>query len=402
MVDKRESYFILSYLSINHALTHAALIAIAPLLPFIIESGLDISIDRGLLFAGISLLSYGLGSIPAGYLADRAGNFKVILLGVCLTTFSCLGLYFSSTQNEILLYLTILGFASALYHPPGLSLLSQSYKIGRGSAMGIHGAVGNFGQILTPIIAVLLAQVYFWQAFYLLLAIFAFFLTIGAVFFIMRKTEERIDEDISDKKEKKTENLENKNLEYKNKAKGIFTNTLANIMLLLAFTSLYYQGTIYILPTYIVNVLHASKETSGYLTSLLLGAGAIGSIIGGKLEEKFGIKRPLCILTAIALFSFIPITLHSFEFLTLGLVALGFAFFSTQPLTNSLIAEVSEKDVRGFYYGVTFLTRDGLGIIPLIIMGSVITSFGLGAAIYVSLVFAIFALVSTFFISEKV
>jgi Mg/Co/Ni transporter MgtE len=82
------------------------------------------------------------------------------------------------------------------------------------------------------------------------------------------------------------------------------------------------------------------------------------------------------------------------------LVALGFAFFSTQPLTNSLIAEVSDKEVRGFYYGVTFLTRDGLGIIPLILMGSITISFGIGAAMYVSLLFAVLALVSTFFISE--
>ncbi|MEM2899525.1 MAG: MFS transporter, partial [Thermoplasmata archaeon] len=393
-MDKKESYLILSYLSINHALTHSALIAFAPLLPFIIESGIGLSIDRGLLFAGISLLSYGLGSIPAGYLADRVGNFKILLIGVFLTTFSCLGLYFSRSQDEILVYITVLGFASALYHPPGLSVLSQAFKVGRGSAMGIHGAVGNLGQILTPIIAVLLAQKFFWQSFYLFLAVFAFLLCIVAVFFILSKTKERIDE-----VKRERSNKRNNNIEYNSKAKGIFTSTLANIMLLLAFTSLYYQGTIYVLPTYIVNVYHASKETSGYLTSLLLAAGVLGSIVGGKVEDKFGIKKPLFILTFVALFSFIPISLHSFELLIFGLVALGFAFFSTQPLTNSLIAEVSEKEVRGFYYGVTFLTRDGLGIIPLLLMGTVSNMFGIGAAIYVSLLFAVLALVSTFFIS---
>ncbi len=394
---KNERYVVLSYLSVNHALTHAALIAISPLIPFILESGIGLTIDRALTFAGISLLSYGLGSIPAGYLSDRAGNFKVMLAGVTLTAFSSIGLYFTRNQEEMIAFLVLLGFAAALYHPPGLSLISQSFKKGRGTAMGIHGAIGNVGQIATPVVAVVVAQAYSWQAFYILLAVFAAILMVVTVVFIVSGTEKRVE--ITEYSEA---SMKLDALGYHSELRSIFTITLANIMILLAFTSIYYQGTVYILPTYIVNVLLTSKETSGYLTSVMLTSGAVGALVGGRLEDRLGIRKPLIALTALSAASFVPILFaSSVEMLALGLVALGFGFFSAQPLTNSLIAEVSAKHVRGFYYGITFLTRDGMGIIPLAIMGYIAMEYSIGGAMYVSVAFAIVALASTFFIAER-
>src|SRR5690348_8325105 len=91
----------------------------------------------------------GFGAPLAGWLADKAGETKVLVLcflGLGTSSILC-GLAQSTLQLEAAL--ALLGLSGSIYHPVGISWVVK-HATARGRAIAITGVAGSIGVALGP------------------------------------------------------------------------------------------------------------------------------------------------------------------------------------------------------------------------------------------------------------
>jgi MFS family permease len=162
---KSEQKMLLYFSSAAHAYTHIVILAIVPLLPLIQDagSGFNLAWRDSFLLAAFTLFLFGLGAVPMGYVSDRVGPLKVILAGLVVIIISITMIVTAENVYVFSFALLLLGFGSSFYHPAGLSLVSQVYTEQRGLPMGIHGFLGNLGELSTPLLSGLIGAQFGWR-----------------------------------------------------------------------------------------------------------------------------------------------------------------------------------------------------------------------------------------------
>src|SRR5437763_3806443 len=109
----------------------------------------------------------GLGAPFAGWLADRIGETKVLVL--CFFGLGTSAILCSFAQDTIQLEgaLALLGLSGSIYHPVGFAWVVK-HAARRGRAIAITGVAGSIGVALGPVIAGGLATLAGWRiAFFL-------------------------------------------------------------------------------------------------------------------------------------------------------------------------------------------------------------------------------------------
>jgi len=160
---------------IVHGITFSAI----PLLLPLIREDLQISFTQAGMLSAAVTLSYALGQIPAGFLADRFGPRRLFFIG--LLGWSALSLCFGLLHSFWLVMLTqfIAGAFRALMFSPGLALLASWFPPQRrATAMSLYMLGGFAGTIVLSLGGPLLTSLYGWRAAFILFAA----LGIGAAF----------------------------------------------------------------------------------------------------------------------------------------------------------------------------------------------------------------------------
>ena len=116
--------------------------------------------EFSLSFAQVGLLRTGysgalaLFQIPAGYLADRWGESRILAAGTFLTAvgFFCVGT--AEGFVPLLVFLMIGGLGSSTQHPLASSLVSRAYEAGRRRvAIGTYNFSGDLGKVTLAVLA---------------------------------------------------------------------------------------------------------------------------------------------------------------------------------------------------------------------------------------------------------
>ena len=328
---------------------------------------------------------FGFGAIPAGFLCDRIGPRKVIALGLMLSVFSGIALFFLWPLGIgviAFLFMTY-AFGAGLYHPAGTTWVSNTFDKNRGKALGRHGIGGSIGQMMAPLISALILSTIFWPVIFLFLA------AIGIViaFVTLRVRVQVYDVKIPPSSELK-------------QGKGFFSVVTPAVMVvvsvILVARGMLYRGTVTALPVYITLELGALLVIAGFIGTLVYVGGIFGQEIGGRLSDRYGWRR---ILTGMTLLSggallllalpYVPIIWGDL-LLIAAVMLFGFSFFAAQAATNTMVANLSNPESRGQVFGWSFFTRFGLGAfgIPIVtfsffIFGSWIAGFFLLALLSV-------------------
>jgi predicted MFS family arabinose efflux permease len=127
-------------------------------------------------------------------------------------------------------------------------------------------------------------------------------------------------------------------------------------------------------------------DLSQYLYAGLLAVGVAGQYVGGRLtdaiEPERGLAVMLTLLVVIALL-FVPAS-GSLPTLLAISVALGFALFGLQPLSQATIAKYSPPAYRGLSFGFTYLAIFGIGALGASLAGAALT-YGSPTTLFVML-----------------
>jgi MFS transporter, FSR family, fosmidomycin resistance protein len=146
----RRNVQVLMLVGSGHAVSHLYLLALPPLFPLLRED-LDASYAALGLLVTVFNVATGAAQIPAGFLVDRFGARRLLLLGLGVMGVAMTALGFAPTYWLMLVLIALAGIGNSVFHPADYAILTASVDRGwLGRAFGIHTFAGNVGFVLAP------------------------------------------------------------------------------------------------------------------------------------------------------------------------------------------------------------------------------------------------------------
>lgn len=314
------------------------------LLPPMLEDYLTISF-AGIL-ASVNFAGYLSGSIFSMFIKDL--NQKVLLFRIGLIISVLTTLLLGVTTNETLWFIgrLIAGFGSALAFVVGSAIVMSKLKFdNKTKAMGIHFSGIGFSILVTDMIArFVINNEAHWQTAWVILGIFGLIASLYSMYIL------RFNQTVKN-----------------NQVKHHFNKALFSPFVLIIIVAYFTEGVGFVVQaTFLPDIINSLEGLSGYgnLTWTLVGLAGIPScIIWMNLAHKYGSVNIIMMALFVQMIGILIPT-----------------------LTNNMYMNL----LSGVLYGGTFVGLVGLfmnlggklaGNNPVILMGAVTTSYGIGQVV---------------------
>ena len=327
----------------------------------------DFALDytqSGLVISAFSL-SYGIGQLPAGWLADRIGPRILITVGICGVALAGLLVGLSQTYVMMIVFLALMGLAGGGYHPASAPLISASVEPKkRGRALGVHMIGGSASFFLSPLIAAVIAATWGWRGSFIGLAVPT--MIFGIMFYVLLGRGGA-----------------KKKAEHKTTSSYIDTPTpgrwqaLVPFIILATFTHAVLLSTMSFIPLYLVDHFGISKVTAAASMALIYSAGLWASPLGGFLSDHLGrvpVVLTVCFIAGpvIYLLNLVPYGLG----IGAVLVLIGMIVYIRMPVSEAYIVDQISKRHRSTVLGIYFFSNIEGGGILTPVMGHLIDQLG--------------------------
>ena len=314
-------------------------------------------------------MAFGLGALPAGYIADRMGAKRIVMVYLIGAALSCIFIATARSAAALAVGLTAMGAFISLYHPSGTTLVTtQVRQVGK--ALGYHGMGGGLGVAVAPALATLLAAISPEHGWRLSFAAFGLIgLVVAAGVGTLKVSEFRSD---SSGDRFRPEHL------FKGSAKPFILFLAVAVMV-----GFCYRGVMTYLPTYFSQRLNGGMFAGGDVlkggtfATITLLVGVVGQFVGGQLTSRYNLERLFAFLMILTVPLLLLMSVLSNYALFFTAMVFAFFHFSGQPVGNSLIAEYTDPRGRGLGYGLYFSVAFGLGSLASWFSGMVADRFGL-------------------------
>lgn len=308
-------------------------------------------LGQSLTVAGLILLINSgagvLGSLIGGYLFDRIGGYKSIMLGIGITTLALTGLTFWHGWPHYVIFLTIMGFGSGIVFPSMFAMVGMLWPEGGRRGFNTMYIAQNVGVAIGPALAGPIAQFSFTYIFMSNLAMYIIFFMIA--FFGYRNLETHT---LSRKKEER-EDLVKDNENGKRKDKATFYSLLIVSSVFLLATIAYSQWAS-TMSTHMQG-LGISLQEYGLLWTIngliIITIQPLVSPILNRYEHK--IKKQLVIGVIIMMLSFVVIQFaERFTIFAVAMVIITLGEILVWPAIPAIASRLSPKGLEGMYQGI--------------------------------------------------
>jgi MFS transporter, FSR family, fosmidomycin resistance protein len=355
---------ILCVLSLGHLATDVCQSALPAILPFLKAKLLLSYAMSGAIMMASNITSSVIQPL-FGYLSDQKEKPFLLPMG-CLC--AGLGLSFIAVPDSYWLVLGLVivsGLGIACYHPEGFKTASFSTGSRMATGMAVFTIGGNIGLALGPIAPTFIIA-HFGLDHLPLMLVFPMIFLVCLTFVwgaIGRSRPIKI----------------SKTTAQKSIQKGTYIS-LGLIIAAVIMRSWTHFGVMAYIPFYYIDYEKGDPLYAGTLVSTFLFGGAIGTLIGAPLADRFGYKRYFIFSLALTstLFPLILVTHGVMLFLSLGIV--GMALISSFTVTI-VMAQALLPDNLGVASGLMAGFAIGTGGIGVTLLGVVADHFGVPAAL---------------------
>ncbi|MBT2723017.1 MFS transporter [Bacillus sp. ISL-46] len=335
----------------------------------IVQIGEDLSLDASKLGIVLSafFMGYALMQIPGGWLADRFGSRKVIVIAVLAwSVFTALsGLAWSLTSLILIRFL--FGIGEGGYPAASTKAISDYFPADkRTKAQSTMMSSNAFGAALAPIMCAPLLVAFGWRNVFLLIGLLGI---IFVIWFLIstRQAGNYSNSDIANKPSRK---------EY---AELLRNSYLWRVLLIFFFINITSWGLISWMPSYLMQGLGIDLKSVGLISAIPSLFMTIGMIISGRIINKVGSNAKYGVITGIIIMgaSLYLMSSSSSVFQVIMYQCIAFTFMSfIMSFIFTLPHRVMEQKVVGTAFGIINLGGQAAGIFSPMIMGALIASSG--------------------------
>ena len=328
--------------------------------------------EFSLSFAQVGLLRTGysgalaLFQIPAGFLAERFGEPRVLAAGTLLTAagFLCLGT--AGSFASLLAFLVMAGLGSGTQHPLSSSLVARAYEEGpRRAALGIFNFSGDLGKVMWPACAAFFTAWVGWRlaAQGMGAVVFA---TAIAIFFVLAWLA-------PDRGEVQARRAAGR------KAGGWGIRNVRGFSLLSIIHGID-NGSRTVFLTYLPFLLlgkGAGVGLLGFALGLTFAGGAAGKFVCGILAERLGIIRTVLVTEAATGLGILVLLALPLPPALVLLPVLGIALNGTSSVLYGTVAELVVPERQARVYGLFYTIGIGSGALAPPLFGLLSDAAGL-------------------------
>ena len=348
----------LTVISIAHWYSHYVILVLPMLFPFLKER-LNVGFQElGFALTVFAVVS-GLTQAPVGYIVDRFGARKLLILGVCLGSASFIILGMNLSYPSLIACAALLGLANSVYHPADYSLLAANINGRRiGRAFSIHTFSGFLGgAVAPPIVAALFAMVGGPGA---LIASGAIGLVVALLILAFPIPE------ASAATAAKTAD------ESSETSSGVLTPAIISLMIFFMLLGLTNGG----ISTFGVSALMSGYSlqfaTANIALTAYLGASAVGVLAGGYLADRthrHGDVAAACFAANVVIIALIALlTPHPAVLIGMMTVA-GFLGGVIAPSRDMLVRKAAPPGAAGRAFGIVSTGFNMSGVVSPLLFG---------------------------------
>jgi FSR family fosmidomycin resistance protein-like MFS transporter len=295
----------------------------------------------------LGALMLGLGAPVAGWVGDRFGEIRVMLIFFAGIGVASIGCGLADGAGELTLWLTVMGLFGAIYHPVGTAWVVKNVAR-RGQSIALVGIAGSIGAAIASTVAGGLADLASWRVAFILPGVLA--LLAGAALALCWLLGL-----VADRASDAAPEPEPARLDVR--------RAFAVLIVTMSLTSLAYHAFSTMLPKWVERELWAGAPASltavGAVVTLIYLLGATAQFIGGHYADRGMAKTVYAASFALKLAALVAASMVGGWPMLIAAVVVVFVFDIAAPVENVLIARYTASHRRGLAYGL----RHGIAIV---------------------------------------
>ena len=308
-------------------------------------------------------LPFGLLAMVAGWMADRYGSRRLLIvyLGGCIIT--AIAAANSHSMPPLFISMLVMGCFASIYHPAGLSLISRvTTPETRGRALGWHGIFGSIGITAAPMGAAVLFGTGWrgWRGYYMALCVPAVVIALLVLVSIRRVSSTR-------EPDSQVGPVSEENGPFQ---RGPYMLLVASG----ALSGFVYGAFLHVLQRYLdgagIRPESVSAESfRNLLAAVTLSFAVGGQWLAGRLARPGRLEWLQVAILAASAPCLVLMGLATGWFCLVSACSFAFIHFMTQPVYNSLIAQLVPSRRRSTGYGFSNMICFGIGGLGPLIVG---------------------------------
>jgi MFS family permease len=345
----------LVFASATHVWSDLFYALLIPLLPLMRDDP-----ELGLSYTEVGLLRTGFGTasvvlqVPAGFLAERWGEFWLLIAGNIWVGAGFLFMAAMSTFGPLLAATLVGGLGGGTQHPLATSMVSRAYEnAGHSAAVGTVNFAGDIGKLLAPLLALVVVVDLGWRSTMRLVGGAGIVFMVASV--LMRK-------DVGSGRPVRTRAAGGSAPEPEARVPVGGLVSLGAIGFMDAATR---TAALTFVPFVLADRGAGTREVLALLTILLAG-GAAGKYVCGWLDDRYGSiglvwwTKGTTALLLLATLATPTVAAAPLMF------ALGFGLNGTSSVLYAAVASFAPRNRRARTYGYYYSVTEIASIAPLI------------------------------------
>ncbi len=341
---------------------------LAPVLP-VISGEFGMTHAQGGMLETAYLIGYIVVKIPAGFVANRIGIKRTLVVGMVGYAVSTALNFLAAGFLHLFALRFLIGLFQGVHLPLANTLLSERFGDRQGRTIGFHESGPNVGNSIAYPLTVAIASAWGWRYAFLLLSLPAFVLA-GATIVILRD-ERRLE---------KAKGMEDDG--GSRTGLGGFLWFLAPLALAHAVYNLCLRSLLTFAPSFLVEFRGMSLGMAGFVSMLMPVAGFAAKVSSGFVAERIGRRNAICGATALSGAFILALAHISGEApLSVNFVALGLVLYSFSPVIYASVTSGLPTRLKSIGLGAVTMTGNIVGAFSTSLIGYLIDAKGYQATL---------------------